>query len=54
MFKIDLPPDPKEMAAIESRRKRESERLARIMNKADNRGPDIEALQQQVCHKNNF
>ncbi|XP_015453389.1 RIB43A-like with coiled-coils protein 1 [Pteropus alecto] len=32
MFKLDLPPDPKEVAAIEARRNREKERQSRIFN----------------------
>ncbi|XP_011381740.1 RIB43A-like with coiled-coils protein 1 isoform X3 [Pteropus vampyrus] len=49
MFKLDLPPDPKEVAAIEARRNREKERQSRIFN-ARTRviGVDVEALNSQV------
>lgn len=49
MFKLDLPQDPSEAAAIEARRARESARLTRIMNpRLRTMGKDMEALQTQV------
>ncbi|KAL1767013.1 hypothetical protein HispidOSU_029549 [Sigmodon hispidus] len=49
MYKLDFPPDPKEMAAIEARRNREKERQCRFFN-VRNRvmGVDVEALNYQV------
>ncbi|XP_021044277.1 RIB43A-like with coiled-coils protein 1 [Mus pahari] len=49
MYKLDLVPDPKEMAAIEARRNREKERQCRFFN-VRNRvmGVDVEALNYQV------
>ncbi|XP_019574482.2 RIB43A-like with coiled-coils protein 1 isoform X1 [Rhinolophus sinicus] len=49
MFKLDLPPDPKEVAAIEARRNRERERQSHIFN-VRNRvlGVDVAALNRQV------
>nr|XP_012803187.2 RIB43A-like with coiled-coils protein 1 [Jaculus jaculus] len=49
MYKVDLTPDPKEMAAIEARRRRERERQSRFFN-VRNRviGADVEALNRQV------
>nr|XP_020733318.1 RIB43A-like with coiled-coils protein 1 isoform X3 [Odocoileus virginianus texanus] len=42
MYNVDLPPDPKEVAAIEARRNREKERQSRFFN------VDVEALNNQV------
>ncbi|XP_038955743.1 RIB43A-like with coiled-coils protein 1 isoform X1 [Rattus norvegicus] len=49
MYKLDLAPDPKELAAIEARRNREKERQCRFFN-VRNRvmGVDVEALNYQV------
>lgn len=49
MYKLDLAPDPKEIAAIEARKKREKERQCRFFN-VQNRimGVDVEALNSQV------
>ncbi|CAH6780057.1 RIB43A-like with coiled-coils protein 1 [Phodopus roborovskii] len=49
MYKLDLTPDPKEIAAIEARRNREKERQCRFFN-VRNRvmGVDVEALNYQV------
>ncbi|XP_019523701.1 PREDICTED: RIB43A-like with coiled-coils protein 1 [Hipposideros armiger] len=52
MFKLNLPPDPKEAAAIEARRNREKERLSRIFNVRDRvLGVDVAALNNQVEEK---
>lgn len=52
MFKVDIPPDPKEMAAIELRRQREAERLRRIQDPRQLRmGKDVDALQQQIAER---
>uniref|UniRef100_A0A8D0ICN6 RIB43A-like with coiled-coils protein 1 n=1 Tax=Sus scrofa TaxID=9823 RepID=A0A8D0ICN6_PIG len=49
MFKTDLPPDPKEAAAIEARRNREKERQSRFLNvRTRVMGVDVEALNSQV------
>ncbi|ERE65087.1 RIB43A-like with coiled-coils protein 1 isoform X2 [Cricetulus griseus] len=49
MYKLDLTPDPKEIAAIEARRIREKERQCRFFN-VRNRvmGVDVDALNYQV------
>ncbi|CAO2624513.1 RIB43A-like with coiled-coils protein 1 [Lemmus lemmus] len=49
MYKLDLAPDPKEIAAIEARRNREKERQCRFFN-VQNRimGVDVKALNHQV------
>ncbi|XP_031225253.1 RIB43A-like with coiled-coils protein 1 isoform X2 [Mastomys coucha] len=49
MYKLDLVPDPKELAAIEARRNRERERQSRFFN-VRNRvmGVDAEALNHQL------
>ncbi|OBS83175.1 hypothetical protein A6R68_22831 [Neotoma lepida] len=49
MYKLDLTPDPKEIAAIEARRNREKERQCRFFN-VRNRvmGVDVDALNYQV------
>ncbi|XP_039269383.1 RIB43A-like with coiled-coils protein 2 [Styela clava] len=53
MYKLDLPLDLKEAAAIESRRKRELERQNRIFNsKTRTIGVDIEALNTQITSRN--
>ncbi|KAM8753276.1 RIB43A-like with coiled-coils protein 1 isoform 2-T2 [Rhynchonycteris naso] len=49
MFHLNLPPDPKEMAAIEARRNREKERQNRIFDvRTRVMGVDVEALDKQV------
>ncbi|XP_058391930.1 RIB43A-like with coiled-coils protein 1 isoform X4 [Diceros bicornis minor] len=49
MYKVDLSPDPKEVAAIEARRNREKERQSRIFNvRTRVMGVDVEALNSQV------
>jgi len=49
MYKLDLPIDLKEAAAIERRRNQEEQRKARIFNsKTRLIGVDEQALQQQV------
>lgn len=49
MYKLDLPLDLKEAAAIESRKKREKERQDRIFNaKVRTIGVDLDALDKQV------
>lgn len=52
MYKLNLPQDPKEAAAIEARKKREKERQTRFLN-VRNRviGVDINALNKQVEEK---
>lgn len=53
MYKLDLPIDLKEKAAIERRRRAEKERQARIFNaKYRQIGVDTEALEQQVQDRN--
>lgn len=49
MYKLDLPIDLKEAAAIERRRNQEEQRKARIFNsKTRMIGVDEQALQQQI------
>jgi len=49
MYKLDLPIDLKEAAAIERRRNQEEQRKARIFNsKTRTIGVDEQALQQQI------
>nr|XP_006219322.2 RIB43A-like with coiled-coils protein 1 isoform X1 [Vicugna pacos] len=49
MFKTNVPPDPKEVAAIEARRNREKERQSRVFNvRTKVMGVDVEALNSQV------
>ncbi|XP_027948648.1 RIB43A-like with coiled-coils protein 1 isoform X1 [Eumetopias jubatus] len=49
MYKVDLSPDPKEMAAIEARRNREKERQSRFFNvQTRGMGVDVKALNSQV------
>ncbi|XP_055293955.1 RIB43A-like with coiled-coils protein 1 isoform X2 [Moschus berezovskii] len=49
MFTVGLPPDPKEVAAIEARRNREKERQNRFFNvRTRVMGVDVEALNNQV------
>ncbi|KAG8447816.1 hypothetical protein GDO86_015065 [Hymenochirus boettgeri] len=49
MYKLDLQPDPKEIAAIERRRNREQQRQSRIFNaKFRTIGIDVETLDKQV------
>ncbi|KAK7490046.1 hypothetical protein BaRGS_00018746 [Batillaria attramentaria] len=53
MYKLDLPVDYKEAAAIERRRQMEEERKTRIFNaKTRQIGVDMQALDQQVFDKN--
>jgi hypothetical protein len=48
MYKLDLPVDFKEQAAIERRRRLEKERQSRIFNNKHRLiGVDLEALEQQ-------
>ncbi|KAG8554715.1 hypothetical protein GDO81_003872 [Engystomops pustulosus] len=49
MYKLDLPIDPKELAAVERRRNKEQQRQSRIFNaKARTIGVDVAALEKQV------
>ncbi|XP_004781279.1 RIB43A-like with coiled-coils protein 1 [Mustela putorius furo] len=49
MYKVDLSPDPKEVAAIEARRNREKERQSRFFNvRTRVMGVDVKALNSQV------
>ncbi|XP_004407010.1 PREDICTED: RIB43A-like with coiled-coils protein 1 isoform X3 [Odobenus rosmarus divergens] len=49
MYKVDLSPDPKEMAAIEARRNREKEQQSRFFNvQTRGMGVDVKALNSQV------
>uniref|UniRef100_A0A8B9YU77 RIB43A-like with coiled-coils protein 1 n=1 Tax=Bos mutus grunniens TaxID=30521 RepID=A0A8B9YU77_BOSMU len=49
MYQVDLPPDPKEVAAIEARRNQEKERQSRFFNvRTRVMGVDVEALNNQV------
>lgn len=49
MYKLDLPPDPKETAAIERRRNREQQRQSRIFNtRYRTMGVDLPTLERQV------
>ncbi|KAG9461806.1 hypothetical protein GDO78_015690 [Eleutherodactylus coqui] len=49
MYKLDLPLDLKEVAAIEGRRNREQQRQSRIFNaRARTMGVDAAALEKQV------
>ncbi|XP_056394665.1 RIB43A-like with coiled-coils protein 2 isoform X2 [Hyla sarda] len=49
MYKLDLPIDPKEVAAIERRRNREQQRQSQIFNaKARTIGVDVAVLEKQV------
>ncbi|XP_050998081.1 RIB43A-like with coiled-coils protein 1 [Acomys russatus] len=49
MYKLDLSPDPKEIAAIEARRNREKERQCRFFNVRNRTmGVDVKALNHQV------
>jgi len=53
MYKLDLPVDTKESAAIGRRRQKELERQSRIFNaKVRTIGVDIEALEQQCAERN--
>jgi len=53
MYKLDLPVDMKESAAIERRRQKELERQSRIFNaKIRTIGVDIEAIEQQCAERN--
>jgi hypothetical protein len=52
MYKLDLPVDMREQAAIERRRRLEKERQARIFNNKHRLiGVDLEALEQQKQDK---
>ncbi|KAH3820008.1 RIB43A-like with coiled-coils protein 2 [Dreissena polymorpha] len=52
MYKLDLPVDYKEAAAIERRRNMEEQRKSRIFNaKSRTIGVDVQALQQQIKDK---
>ncbi|XP_055986119.1 RIB43A-like with coiled-coils protein 1 [Sorex fumeus] len=52
MYRLNLPQDPKEVAAIEARRHREKERQARFLNvRTRVIGVDIDALNKQVEEK---
>jgi hypothetical protein len=52
MYKLDLPVDLREQAAIERRRRLEKERQARIFNNKHRLiGVDLEALEQQKQDK---
>uniref|UniRef100_A0A9L0IDN7 RIB43A-like with coiled-coils protein 1 n=1 Tax=Equus asinus TaxID=9793 RepID=A0A9L0IDN7_EQUAS len=49
MYKVDLSPDPKEVAAMEARRNQEKERQSQIFNvRTRLMGMDVEALNSQV------
>uniref|UniRef100_A0A3Q1MR34 RIB43A-like with coiled-coils protein 1 n=1 Tax=Bos taurus TaxID=9913 RepID=A0A3Q1MR34_BOVIN len=49
MYQVDLPPDPKEVAAIEARRNQEREQQSRFFNvRTRVMGVDVEALNNQV------
>jgi hypothetical protein len=53
MYKLDLPIDLKEQAAIERRRRLEKERQSRIFNNKHRLiGVDKQALDQQILDKN--
>lgn len=52
MYKLDLPVDMREAAAIERRHQREAERQSRIFNaRVRTIGVDLQALEQQVNHR---
>lgn len=52
MYKLDLPVDMKETAAIERRRIREQQRQSRIFNsRVRTIGVDLQSLEQQVCER---
>jgi len=52
MYKVDLPPDPKEFAKIEARRNREEQRKSRIFDsKQRTIGLDTDALKAQIEEK---
>ncbi|XP_053551470.1 RIB43A-like with coiled-coils protein 1 [Bombina bombina] len=52
MYKVDLPPDLKEAAAIERRRNREQQRQSRVFNaKFRTIGVDVDTLEKQVQEK---
>ena len=53
MYKLDLPIDQKEAAAIERRRNQELERQNRIFNaKVRTVGVDVQGLQEQIHDRN--
>ncbi|EGD76426.1 hypothetical protein PTSG_07543 [Salpingoeca rosetta] len=52
MFKLDIPPDPREAAKLEAKRRRAEERKNRIFNaRQRTMGLDVEALEQQIAEK---